>query len=127
MSNREMFDRFVTGGSILLKRSAQFDRTPRGMPPDFDWDKVDGMMLGLAIGDSLGNTSEVSLPEVRSRTFGTIRDYLPNRHVKDAATSATGRPKGYPTGDTQLAFWTLEQTLEDNGLDPAKGEVRGQF
>lgn len=75
-------------------------------------------MLGMAIGDSLGNTSEGQLPEERSRTFGTIRDYLPNHHVKGAATAATGRPKGYPTDDTQLAFWTLEQMLDSRHSRP---------
>ena len=81
-------------------------------------------MLGLAVGDSLGNTSEGHLPEERSRTFGTIRDYLPNHRVQGAATTATGRPKGYPTDDTQLAFWTLEQMLEDGRMDPANVATR---
>jgi hypothetical protein len=75
MSNREVFERFVTGGSIRLKRSALFDCPPRAIPPGFDWDKVEGMMLGPAIGDSLGNASESYLPAERRRTFGTIRGF----------------------------------------------------
>ncbi|MBM4419122.1 MAG: ADP-ribosylglycohydrolase family protein, partial [Chloroflexi bacterium] len=35
---------------------------------------------GLALGDSLGNTSEALVPGVRAALYGEIRDYLPNRH-----------------------------------------------
>lgn len=43
--------------------------------------------------------------------FGEVRDYLPNRY-------ASGRRVGLPSDDSQLAFWTLEQLIEDNGFDP---------
>jgi ADP-ribosyl-[dinitrogen reductase] hydrolase len=70
-------------------------------------------MLGLAIGDALGNTSEGQLPSVRRERHGEIRDYLPNWY-------ADNRPVGLPSDDTQMAFWTLEQMLEDGRLDPAR-------
>jgi ADP-ribosyl-[dinitrogen reductase] hydrolase len=66
------------------------------------------MMLGLAIGDALGNTSEGMNPAERRRHYGEIRDYLPNRY-------ANGRSVGLPSDDTQLAFWTLEHLLENEG------------
>ena len=69
------------------------------------------MLLGLAIGDALGNTSEGMLPERRRATFGEVRDYLPNRH-------AGGRPVGLPSDDTQLAFWTVEHLIANRALDP---------
>jgi len=69
------------------------------------------MLLGLAIGDSLGNTSESEVPRTRRATHGEIRDYLPNRY-------AAGRCVGLPSDDTQLAFWTLEQLIDDGGLVP---------
>ena len=69
------------------------------------------MLLGLAIGDSLGNTTEGLLPDPRGEKYGTIRDYLPNPH-------AGNRPVGLPSQDTQLAIWTLEQLLADGGLAP---------
>jgi hypothetical protein len=50
------------------------------------FDRVDGMLLGLAIGDSLGNTTEGQLP--RSRR--DIRFYEPNRY-------ASGRAVGVPS------------------------------
>lgn len=44
-------------------------------------------------------------------SFGEIRDYLPNRYTN-------GRPVGLPSDDSQMAFWTPEQLLEDNRLVP---------
>jgi ADP-ribosylglycohydrolase len=70
------------------------------------------MLLGLAIGDALGNTSEGMDPATRRRRYGEIRDYLPNWW-------ADWRAVGLPSDDTQLAFWTIESLLRCGGLDPA--------
>lgn len=74
-------------------------------------DRLRGMLLGLAIGDALGNTSESLLPAERRRRHGEIRGYLPNRH-------AEGRCVGLPSDDTQLAFFTLEHLLEHGRVEP---------
>ena len=74
-------------------------------------DRVRGMLLGLAIGDALGNTSEGLTAAEREARFGEIRDYLPNPH-------AGGTRVGLPSDDTQLAFWTLESLLDRGALDP---------
>jgi ADP-ribosylglycohydrolase len=74
--------------------------------------RVRGMLLGLAVGDSLGNTSEGMSPEARREAYGEIRDYLPNRREEML-------PVGLPSDDTQLAFWTLESLLHHGRLDPA--------
>ena len=63
------------------------------------------MLLGLAIGDALGNTSEGLTAVDRSRCHGEIQDYLSNPH-------AAGRRVGLPSDDSQLAFWTLESLIE---------------
>ena len=74
-------------------------------------DRVSGMLMGLAIGDALGNTSEGLTAAEREARHGEIRDYLPNEH-------ANGRRVGLPSDDSQLAFWTLESLLERGELDP---------
>lgn len=74
-------------------------------------DKVMGMLIGLAIGDSLGNTCEAMSPGERRRVHGEVRSYLPNRH-------AEGREVGLPSDDTQLAAWTLECLLADGCVNP---------
>ncbi len=51
------------------------------------------MLLGLAIGDALGNTSESQAPAERRARYGEIRDYLPNGY-------AEGRRVGLPSDDT---------------------------
>ena len=67
-------------------------------------------MLGLAIGDALGVTTESWLPSRRRSIYGEIRDYIPNRYV-DACI-------GFPSDDSQMAFWTLEQMLNDSCFIP---------
>jgi ADP-ribosyl-[dinitrogen reductase] hydrolase len=74
-------------------------------------DRVRGMLLGLAIGDALGNTSEGMLPQARRMHLGDVRDYRANRH-------AEGRRVGLPSDDTQLAFWTLQHLLEHGRIEP---------
>ena len=74
-------------------------------------DRIEGMLLGLAVGDALGNTSESMNPADRRSAHGWISDYLPNRH-------AGGRAVGLASDDTQLAFWTIEQWLDDGSQDP---------
>lgn len=71
------------------------------------WDRVEGMLLGLAIGDGLGNTTEGRPPHVRRKEHGEIRDYLPNRRAGDKRV-------GVPSDDTQLAF-RLAEGLVDHG------------
>jgi len=44
-------------------------------------DRYLGCLLGLAIGDALGNTTESILPGPRRQRYGEIRSYLPNLHA----------------------------------------------
>jgi ADP-ribosyl-[dinitrogen reductase] hydrolase len=99
--------------AIRMSLAPRLEEAPAPLPTLFDWDRVDGMLLGLAIGDALGNTSEGRTPAKRRQAVGgEITGYLPNG-------DAQGRPVGLPSDDSQMAFWTLEQLLADGGLVPA--------
>jgi ADP-ribosyl-[dinitrogen reductase] hydrolase len=110
-SNRRILEFLFETQQIELRRGPLFDFSPGPMPRDLGWGHVEGMLLGLAIGDALGNTTESQWPGTRRARFGEIRDYLPNRY-------ADGRAVGLPSDDTQLAFWTLKQMLADEGFSP---------
>lgn len=112
-TNTELLNHFFATGQIHVQRGALFAQAPQPMPPDLDFDRVEGMLLGLAIGDALGNTTESQNPATRSARYGEIRDYLPNSY-------AEGRAVGLPSDDSQLAFWTLEQWLADGTFDPER-------
>ncbi|MBU1747120.1 MAG: ADP-ribosylglycohydrolase family protein [Chloroflexi bacterium] len=111
MSSQETLDQFLQDGTIHLQPGPLLTAAPPPLADSFTFDRIAGMLLGLAIGDSLGNTTEGLLPTERRQAHGLIRDYLPNRY-------AGGRPVGLPSDDTQMAFWTLEQLLADGELIP---------
>lgn len=103
MSNQALLQELLATDRIRLQTSDFYSGVPA--PGLRSWQRVEGMMLGLAIGDSLGNPAESQSPGRRRSRHGEVRDYL----------RAEG---GLPSDDTQLAFWTLEQTLEDGSLIP---------
>lgn len=107
-----MLRRHVAAGEIGLEYDPEvLERQPAPLAAKGLWNRLEGMLLGLMIGDSLGNRSESMLPSERHRQYGEIRDYLPNRF-------AGNRCVGLPSDDSQLAFWTVESLLEEGGLDP---------
>ncbi len=107
--NRQHLEVLCRSALSALPGRPMFQRPPTPITPA--WSRVEGMMLGLAIGDSLGNRSEAQFPKVRGLRFGEIRDYLPNHHTGDER-------KGTPSDDSQMAFWTLEQMVADKGYVP---------
>ncbi|MFN9099216.1 MAG: ADP-ribosylglycohydrolase family protein [Gemmatimonadaceae bacterium] len=74
-------------------------------------DRVRGMLLGVAIGDALGNRTESMNHAERAAQHGRIEGYLPSRY-------ANGAPAGTPSDDTQLTARAIEQLLADGALDP---------
>jgi ADP-ribosylglycohydrolase len=115
--NRRTFERVTESECIEIRRAPIFEQTPKSLPAWLDFDRVEGMLLGLAVGDALGATTESMLPGTRRERFGEIRDYLANRHAADSNV-------GLPSDDTQLTFWTLEQMLVDEGLNPSNVAAR---
>jgi len=110
MDNSAMLAFLFEQGAIRIDRGRLFDCSAEPKSPGFDFHKVEGMLFGIAIGDALGITTEAMLPDRRRLAYGEIRDYIPNRYVNEA--------RGFPSDDTQLAFWTLEQLIDDHGLVP---------
>jgi ADP-ribosylglycohydrolase len=117
MSSRDILRDLLDRDLIDIQNGPLFDTVPEPLPRDLDFGKIEGMMLGLAVGDALGNSSEGRLPGQRRVQFGEIRDYLPNGYLG-------GRRAGTPSDDSQLAFWTLEQLLADRGFVPDHAAAR---
>ena len=112
-SPQRMLQGLLAMGKIDLCDAPLLHSPPPAFPSGPDWDRVEGMLLGVAIGDALGQRSEGMLPRERRAEFGEIRDYLV--HARAGYTA-----KGVPSDDSQMTFWTLEQLLEDGRLDPER-------
>lgn len=108
---RRVLDQLFASGQIALRRSELFDQSPAVLPDELEFERVEGMMLGLAIGDALGRPSEGRVPTQRRAMHGEIQDYVVGRRAKQ-------RGVGLPSDDTQLAYWTLEQLIEDRRFVP---------
>ena len=94
----------------------RIDKLEQTMPEQLELplvcrEKLRAILLGIAIGDALGNTSESYRPRDRNRAFGEITGYLPNSRVE-------GRCLGCPSDDTQMSFWLAAHLLEYGRLDP---------
>ena len=111
IDNSTLLMDLLTQQVIRMQPGPFLDSTPPRLPDAFSFERVEGMLLGLAVGDALGNTSESMHPSERQGLKGVIQDYLPNKY-------AAGQSVGLPSDDTQMAFWTLEQLLADDGLNP---------
>jgi ADP-ribosylglycohydrolase len=111
VDNRRVLRDLLNEERVRLQPGEFLDSTPAPFATRLDFSRVEGMLLGLAVGDALGNTTEGYSPKERRSRFGEIRDYLPNPRTG-------GTCVGLPSDDTQLAFWTLEQLLADGGLVP---------
>jgi len=109
IDNASLLQDCIEHNTLRLQRADMLEQIPARLPADFDFQKVEGMLLGLAIGDAMGEPTEGMLPGERRKLIGEQRDYLPaQRHELGSI--------GAGTDDTQLAFWTLEQLIEDGGL-----------
>ncbi len=108
MNNKTTFEELFKAGKINIKNSELFN-TPVKSKEKIDFGRIEGMILGAAVGDGLGNTSESMQPADRRIKHGEIIDYLADKN---------GEKKGLPSDDTQFSIWTLEQILKDGSYIP---------
>jgi len=111
IDNTALLQELLSQGQIKMANAPFLSIAPAPMPVDWDFDRVEGMLLGLAVGDALGYPTEAVLPSNCLECHGEIRDYLPSPH-------ADYRRVGVCSDDTQMAFWTLQNLLADGGLLP---------
>ena len=83
-------------GAIAIRSEDFLASDPAPLPDEVEFDRVEGMLWGLAVGDSLGVTSEGLRPVDRQEFFGEVRDYLPLRN--------TSRREGIPSDDTVICL-----------------------
>ncbi|WP_156786058.1 ADP-ribosylglycohydrolase family protein [Archaeoglobus veneficus] len=100
--------KFLFSEGIIRAKNAPFLYSTPEVTKNIDWDKIKGMLLGVAIGDSLGYPVEGIPPNYKLKRYGEITDYIPTKR-------SDWKPIGVPTDDTQLTFWTVEVLLENNG------------
>ena len=112
MNTTQLLRDLLSAGRIRVGHGDIFRQVPAPLPDHFAFSRIEGMLLGLAVGDALGNSSEGFPPKFRRERYGEVRNYLLNSYHQDS--------RGYPSDDTQLAFWTLEQLLDDGHFEPAK-------
>lgn len=106
----ELFNELLQRGQIAIRRGPIFDRTPESLDLQMIRDdcRLEGMLLGVAVGDSLGHSTEWRFdPETRHKRFGTILDHLSDPSVRPGRLS----------DDTQMTFWTLERLLARGSFD----------
>lgn len=111
INNHELLQQLFDTGRVRAENAPLLWAALPPLPASLAFERVEGMLLGLACGDALGNTSESMTPFDREEKYGRISGYIGNKH-------AGMKKVGLPTDDTQMTFWTLEVLLEDGGLDP---------
>jgi ADP-ribosylglycohydrolase len=111
IDNQPLLHQLFNSGRVRAENAPLLWSAPAPLPAGLPFERVEGMLLGLACGDALGNTSESMKPFDREEKYGRISAYIGNKH-------AGMRKVGLPSDDTQMAFWTVEVLLEDGGLDP---------
>jgi len=88
------------------------DGTGTGTSGDFS--RVSAVILALAVGDSLGSTSEFQIPW----NVGTLMEQYPGWPLKQVGGGSAHWGVGDPTDDTTMAVAILESVAKKGKFDP---------
>ncbi len=100
--------KFLQNHSLINIENCDFMQTQVQGISNIDVKRIKGMLIGVAVGDALGASTESMLPEKRYEKYGEITNYI----------KKNGKIVSYHTDDTQLTFWTLNSLLRNNGFVP---------
>lgn len=89
-----------------------FSEKLEAKPNNFDFEKIEGMLWGLAIGSALGNPTNSLSPEKRKEKFQN-KD-IENYELKGLPFFK--KNSGSQSAATQSAFRMLNQIIEDGGF-----------
>ena len=70
IGNTPLLKHMLSQGTIRLKSSEILYEAPQTLSESFRFEKVEGMLLGLAVGDALGATTESQEPAKRKNQSG---------------------------------------------------------
>ncbi len=98
MTNRETLEFLFAKNLINIRRSKLFDSVPPALPTDPNFDRVEGMMLGLAVGDSLGNTAKDYPPPSGERNSVRCETTFRTSTRINAALACPATTRKWPSG-----------------------------
>jgi ADP-ribosylglycohydrolase len=99
-----LLEQYIASKKIALRKGRVFSKSPARLDVKSiqAQERIEGMLLGVAVGDSLGHSTEWKFdPKSRHERFGTIHDHLSGSDVRS----------GRITDDSQMTFWLVENLL----------------
>jgi hypothetical protein len=70
IDNTAIVQQLYAQKKIALDHVDFFDQAPSPLREDWNFERVESLLLSLAIGDALGNTTEAQLPAIRRHARG---------------------------------------------------------
>ncbi len=106
----DLLETLFATGKIALRRGSLFSTPPSSLDLNMllEGERIEGMLLGVAVGDSLGHSTEWRFdPESRHARFGTILDHLRAPELRTGCIS----------DDAQMTFWTVDRLVQRGAFD----------
>jgi len=99
IDNRSLMRELLRVGILRMETAPFLETEPdQSGPGPIDFDRVEGMLLGLAIGDSLDNTRETTTPSRRSSAPRSALCLAHGACPGDGSRACSGEPARTTTG-----------------------------